>query len=48
MTHMGAHIYITSALLFFFSFTLLLLFLAGQLAQTLPVWHKKTYWAFMT
>jgi hypothetical protein len=31
------HIYITSALLFFFSFTLLSLFLAGRLAQTLPI-----------
>jgi hypothetical protein len=33
---MDTHIYITSALLFFFSFTLLPLFLAGRLAQTFP------------
>jgi hypothetical protein len=39
MKHMGTHIYITLALLFFFSFTLLPLFLVGRLAQTLPVWH---------
>ncbi len=31
------HIYITSALLFFFLFTLIPLFLAGLLVQTLPV-----------
>ncbi len=38
----AAHIYlyITSALLFFFSFTLLPLFLAGRLAQSLPIWHS--------
>jgi hypothetical protein len=40
MPHMDTHIYITSALLSFFSFTLLPLFLAGRLAQTLPFWHK--------
>jgi hypothetical protein len=39
MTHMGTQIYITLALLFFFSFTLLPLFAACWLAQTLPVWH---------
>jgi hypothetical protein len=33
MTHMGTQTYITSALIFFFSFTLLPLFLAGRLAR---------------
>ncbi len=37
---METHKYITSALLFFFSFTLLPLFLVGRLAQTLPVWYS--------
>ncbi len=40
MTHMGTHLYFTSALLFFFPFTLLQLLLAGRLVQTLPVWHN--------
>jgi hypothetical protein len=39
MTQTATHIYITLALLFF-SFTLLPLFLAGRLAQTLPIWHN--------
>jgi hypothetical protein len=40
---MGTHKYITAALLFFFSFTLLPLFLAGWLAQVLPVWRNSHF-----
>ncbi len=42
MTNMGTRIYITSALLFFFSSILLPSFLAGRLAQTLSVWHNNS------
>jgi hypothetical protein len=42
-THGHTYIHQKSALLFFFSFTLLPLFLAGRLAQTLPVWHSNNY-----
>jgi hypothetical protein len=37
------HIYITSALLFFFPFYTSSTLLAGWLVQTLPVWHKYIY-----
>jgi hypothetical protein len=40
-TYKDTHIYITSILLFILFFTLFLLSLAGRLAQTLPVWHKR-------
>jgi hypothetical protein len=55
LMYIDTPIYITFILLFILFFTLLLLSLAGRLAQTLPVWHningrimigKSLYWNF--